>query len=175
MHNDQKREHMKTIGWIMVMAFLAWGGTRVVSLIRFDQNCEGYLKRAADANTVKLAEENLSIAVDYASVHDLNEGYTSLLWRTPDEDVGFWFDNLSSSLEELRSVSPNASQLERSNLLIKLRETLLDHSSNKGDSVTTPSGIEVFPNNKGFALWGLLSFVFAALFLTIGYAQEDDF
>ena len=134
---------------------------RIVNDIVFDRNCEGYLKRVADANTIELAQNNLATALRYVEDNNLTSDYTSVVYRTPDEDVGFWHDNLKASLQELRSIKSDASQLEKSNVLLKLRETLLDHGQSL--SVTAPSGISVFPNNFSYALWGLLSFLFAAI------------
>ena len=65
-------------------------------------------------------------------------------------------------MKELRSVDSSATQLERTNVLMKLRETLLDEG--QGVSVTAPSGITVFPFNAAFALWGLASLVLACVF-----------
>lgn len=128
----------------------------------FDRGCEGYLKRAADANTVALAEQNLAIAVKYAEDNGMTSGYTSIIYRTPDEDVGFWYSNLKASLEELRSITPEATQLERTNILMKLRETLLDEGNEV--KVTVPNGISIFPDNTMYAILGVLSILFSAIF-----------
>ena len=102
--------------------FLGWGITRVVkSEITFERKCKGYLKRAADANTVKLAKEELSKAINYIEAKGYTQGYTSLLWTTPDEDLGFWYANLKSSLDELNTLPGDATSLEKSNMLMKLR------------------------------------------------------
>mgnify|MGYP001564772087 CR=1 FL=1 len=139
-----------------VVLLLVWAGIRIVAGIQFDQQCEGYLKRAADANTVELARVELARAVAYAQQNQLTTGYTSIIYRTPGEDVGFWYANLAASLLELESVGPDATQLERSNVLMKLRETLLD-GGDHGPSVTIPTGISVFPRNSQYALFGTLA------------------
>ena len=152
-----------TLAMVFTMLFLSLVGTRTVNEIMFDRGCEGYLKRAADANTVELAIKNLEVAINYTEANGMTSGYTSALYRTPDEDVGFWHENLRSSLQELRTIKPETTQLEKTNVLIKLRETLLDHNKD-GVKVTSPSGISIYPNNVLFAWWGWLSFIFAALF-----------
>ena len=53
------------VATILTVLFLLWAGVRIVNHIQFDRNIGGYLKRAADANTVELAEKNLSVAVEY--------------------------------------------------------------------------------------------------------------
>mgnify|MGYP001589057389 CR=1 FL=1 len=146
---------MLTLSVVLSCAWIGWVATVVVRAIQFDRGCEGYLKRAADANTVALADQNLSVAVDYAQREGMVSGFTSILYRTPDEDVGFWFKNLESSLEELRAGGPEASQLERSNVLMKLRETLLD-SGESGMRVTLPSVISLYPHNTAYCIFGWL-------------------
>ena len=155
---------MKTImGVIFTLSFLLWAGVRVVNSIQFDRNVGGYLKRAADANTVELAKKNLGVAVKSLEENRLTSGYTSILWRTPDEDIEFWYTNLKASLGELDRVQPDTTQLERTNILIKLRETILDQGES-GPKITAPRGISVFPNNMAFAMWCILSCVFAVAF-----------
>ena len=151
----------RLLGFVLILPLVGWMGFRIVAGIQFDRNCEGYLKRAADSNTIDLAEKQLALAVDYAKREGLTEGFTSVLYRTPDEDVGFWFENLSSALDELRRVDPKAPQLERSNILMKLRETLLDSGSEGTTKVTLPEGISVFPYNVAFAIWATLGTVIA--------------
>ncbi len=160
-------------GVLLCLPFLVWTGVRTVASIQFDRKCEGYLKRAADANTVELAREQLQVAVDYAQRKGLTSGYTSILWTTPDADVGFWFKNLVASLAELNRVTPATTQLERSNILIKLRETLLDQG--QGVTVTVPEGISIYPHNALFMFWAVFSGilgVIGALMILIGW---DDY
>jgi len=150
------------IGIILILFSIPYCGTRAVKEIQFDRNVEGYLKRAADANTIPLAEEQLAVALKHIESHGMTSGYTSVIYRTPNEDVGFWYKNLAVSMMELKSVKSTASQLEKSNMLMKLRETLLD--DNEGDSnVTFPPGISVFPNNLAYAFFLAFSCLFAFL------------
>ena len=145
---------------IVIVAF------QIVLGIQFNQNCEGYLKRAADANTISMAEKELEIALEYIEKNKLTKGYTSVLYNTPDEDVGFWYNNLKESMKELQQITPEATQLEQSNVLMKLRETLLD-STDSGTSVTCPSGISLFPHND---TWAWFSWFCLAMIIMFGFA-----
>ena len=158
---------MKIFSFIFsLFFFLSFATTRIISYINFDRNCEGYLKRAADSNTIDLAANNLKIALKYMEDNNLTSGFTSIFYRTPDEDIGFWYNNVKASFQELNNVSPESTQLERSNILMKLRETLLDQG--QSTSVTAPNGISIYPTNTVFFLWGLLSlFVFCGICLGI--------
>lgn len=145
----------------LFLPLAAFVGSRWYLSVVFTQECGGHLKRAADANTVELARSELETAVAYIEREGMIAGYTSVLYRTPDEDVGFWHRNLAASLEELRAVRSDASQLESSNVLMRLRETLLDHGEH-GESITIPDGISVFQHNRAFCAFGWLSFFAAA-------------
>src|SRR3989338_6873630 len=143
---------------LLCLPFLGWATTRVVQDILFDRNVEGRLKRAADANTIELAEKELATAISYLEQTEMTSGYTSIFWRTPDEDIGFWYQNLKASLDELHKVSKEATQLEKSNILIKLRETLVDHGQSL--KVTVPQGASIFPSNMGYLWWSIAGIVF---------------
>ena len=139
------------LGIVSLLIFL---GFRIFLGIQFDRKCEGHIKRAADANSVALAKQELDQALNYIEKEGLTEGYTSVLYSTPDEDLAFWYQNLKSAQENLGKVDvEKISDLEESNLLIKLRETLVDHSGSSVD-VTFPLGISIYPLNKLFCWWG---------------------
>lgn len=136
----------------------------IIKSIQFNQACGGNLKRAADANSVEIAKQELKTALDYMEVNSLTSGYTSVLWKTPDEDIGFWYKNLKTAYNELDSLPENSSSLEKSNMLIKLRETLLDHG--KTDTITVPDGISRYPQN---AFWGVMMWI-SGIVLLVSWA-----
>lgn len=155
-------------GWFLLAVLFCvptvfWVGTRIVKGVVFDINCEGHLKRAADANTVEMAAQELDLALKYLEQNNMTSGYTAVLWNSPDTDVGFFYNNLKSSRDELNKVTSETTQLERTNVLMKLRETLLDHGDH-GDHVTLPDGISVFPHTV-FWFW---SGWFVVFLLVIG-------
>ena len=156
--------------------FLVICGYSIVDSVQFDRNCGGHLKRAADANSIEMAQAELQIAIDYIESNDLDTGYTSVLYTTPDEDLGFWAKNLNQANNELLAMidTDTATNLEKSNMLIKLRETLIDHKGgDTGDSVTVPRGTSRYPNNANY-LWLCLSFGLACpIFLIIGFVSND--
>jgi hypothetical protein len=160
---------------IMVLTLCIFGllgvyGGLIIRDITFTQNCGGFLKQAADANTIELAQEKLAKAAEYAEAKGLTEGYTSIIYKTPDEDIGFWFKNLTASLAELKSVDPNATLLEKTNVLMKLRESLLD-DGDEGTKVTLPAGISKFPYNKSFFWVQILLWLFCCV--PVGFMMYD--
>jgi hypothetical protein len=146
---------------LLLLPLLIWSTLRIVNGISFNRNCEGYLKRASDANTVAQAKIELGRAIKYMEENGLTYGYTSVFYTTPDEDVEFWYNNIKSARTELEKVTDGTTPLERTNMLMKLRETLLD-SGEKESSVTVPEGISIYPNNVMYFWLGLFSlFAFA--------------
>lgn len=149
---------------LALISFLIFAGVRIYKGVVFNINCTGYLSRAANANTVDLASAELSTAIDYLKQQKLTEGYTSIFWRSPSEDIGWWFNNLETSLHELKSLPQESSQLERTNVLMKLRETLQDHGSEGSSTVVVPQGITIYPANETYFWWCALSLTFVILF-----------
>lgn len=120
-------------------------GFGVNQSIHFKRGCSGHLKRAADANTIKLAEQELRQAVDFIESNGLSSGDTSVVYSLPENELDFWYENLKAALQELQSTPTGADRLTVSNQLIKLRETLMDRHE-KGSRVTVPPNAFVFPN-----------------------------
>lgn len=149
---------------ISSLTCIAVWGIYIVCGITFNVNCKGYLKRAADSNTIEMAKKELDMALLYLENEGLTDGYTSVIYKTPDEDIGFWYSNLKASSEELGAISVDATILEKSNALMKLRETLLDQGE-KSQVVTIPNGISRYPHNGVLGTLMLLSL----LFYFVGY------
>lgn len=144
----------------------------IVKSIKFTQQCSGYLKQAADANTAELALSRINIAIEYVEDHELTSGYTSAIWRTEDENIGFWYENLKACQEELTRCL-DGTQLEKSNVLMKVRESLTDDGE-KGTKLTIPNGISRYPYNLLFGIWNLISII-ALLFLIGYFLIEEDY
>ena len=144
---------MKIVIAAIAVMLLSLAGVRAYKSVIYNINCGERIERASRANTVKTAIQELEAATTYLEQNNLTSGYTSVLWKTPSEDVEFWYKNLKASLTELKSLPADASSLEKSNMLIKLRESLIKHSQ-EGDSIVAPSGISVHPHNfHWFVAW----------------------
>lgn len=149
----------KLLLFLALLSMVGLLATTIVKKVEFSQNCSGYLKQAADANSITLAKERLQKSVDYLESNNLTEGYTSLFYKTEDDNIGYWYLNLKTSLNDLNKINTDSiSSLEESNVLLKLRETILDNNDS-GDSVTIPNGISRYPNNLLFFMWAVLSFL----------------
>lgn len=152
------------IAAVLAIFALAVFGIAIKNSISLKQNCTGYLERAANASTVETAKEQLQKGIKYLEENNITSGYTSIFYQTPDEDIEYWYKNLKSSESELMKVDNTTSSLEKTNLLMKLRETLLDHNKN-GDSLTAPNGLSRYPNNQ---LWCVLFSVSSLIIVVLG-------
>ena len=123
----------------------------IVNAIQFDRNCLSYLSLAADANSVEITEKHLTSALTYLEENDLTEGKTHLLISSPTTDIAIWYENLQSAQTQLRELKAreDLTDMEESNALMKLRETLLDANG----AVTYPDNISCYPNHR--LLFGL--------------------
>ena len=137
----------------------------LIRAIQFEQNCEGYLKQAADASSPEIALERINVAISYMESHNLTSGYTSIVYKTENDNVGFWYKNIVKAREELQACI-GASQLEKTNVLMKVREVLTDNDD-KGTIITIPSGISLHPHNRLFAVLNLVSFLFLFIFFSV--------
>ncbi len=127
---------------------------QIYSALEFNANCAGYLKRAADSSSPEIATKELDLALQYMVNNHLTSGSSHILYATPDTDVGFWYNNIKSANDDLKMIKPDASNLEKSNMLIKLREVLLDD-----DALTLPSNISIYPYQTLIMLGDTLSII----------------
>ena len=130
---------------------------RIGLSVQFNQKCEGYLKQAADANTVEIALDRINLALDYIERNNLTDGYTSILWNTEDENIGFWYKNIKACKSELEACL-TGTQLEKSNVLMKVRESLTDNGEH-GTRMTVPDGISAYPHNVLFFILNTISII----------------
>ena len=56
---------MITLGVVLIMFFIAVVTALIVLEVKFDQNCGGYLKRAADSNSIEMAKGELLRGITY--------------------------------------------------------------------------------------------------------------
>lgn len=127
---------------LFIVPCIPWVSS-IVKCVEFDSNCGDYLKLAADANTIDVAEKHLSKSIEYVEKKGLTSGYTKIFVYHPTNDLGLWYENLKTAQTQLQEMKESGyTELEQSNMLMKLRETLLN---NEG-GLTHPDGISLVPN-----------------------------
>lgn len=121
----------------------------IVKGIQFDANCGDYLRLAADANDIEVAEKHLTKAITYMEENDLTSGYTKIFVYKPVNDFGLWYENLKTAQTQLQEMKASEyTELEESNMLMKLRETLLTEEG----CLTHPDGVSM-KNNFTLMFW----------------------
>ena len=162
-------------GLIFVLVGCLLLAAPVSSNLGFDWNCEEYLKRAADSASPEKCGEELDKAISYAKENGLTKGNTGVFFKTPSCDIKFWYENLEKAREALREVESKEpeskpSAMERSNVLMRVRETILDNA-NKGVEVTLPPRIGLYPNVFLLSLLFWLGALVGFLGVVIGLAS----
>ena len=144
----------------------------IIKCINMDVNCISYLELAADANSVDLAEKHLTTAINYLETNNLTSGHTGIIIKNPRNDIGIWYDNLKSAQEQLQELKEkeDLTDLEESNALMKLRETLLNEGY-----VTHPSMISFVPNHVAWFWWMCLVWILWFLALIFGIAAYEQY
>ena len=168
---------MKTLFIILcivaiLVPFIVWG-TSIVKAIQFDANCIGYLRLSADANSVKLAEKHLSTAITYLEEHDLTHGNTKIIIYRPECDIGYWYENLKSAQTQLQELDAreDLTELEESNALMKLRETIL----NSGGWVTYPTHLVFYPSHVSWFWVNCLIWLLWILAFIFGWCASEQY
>ena len=149
----------KFLALVILAIGLIYPTITIIKSIQFNQDCKGYLKQTADANSVELALDRLNKAIDYIEANNLTSGYTSIIYRTEDENIEFWYKNLLACKQELTECI-ESSQFEKTNVLMKVRESLTDQSEH-GTIITCPPGLSRYPNNKTFAFFNFFGLLIA--------------
>ena len=156
------------LGLACMIIFISLITARLIKTVQFDKNCTQYLKRAADASTVELALDELNKAIRYAETNNLTSGYVSIFIQQPTNDIGYWYKNMVACRDELKAIPEDATVLERSNLLMKVRESLTDNGKN-GVSITCPAGLDVYPDNKPYFWVTTISFFLMSIFYSMAF------
>lgn len=157
---------------ISLFSFIGWTIATGVNEHRFDVNCEQYIKRAADASSVEVAKRELGKAIEYCENNGLTKGIVSIFFKQPKNDIGFWYENLKIAYAELDALPEDSTPLEKTNVLMRIRESLTDGGENS-IYVTRPDGIANYPNNAVYFWWCILSMLAFIVFVVLFFVDLD--
>jgi hypothetical protein len=143
-----------TIG--LVMAISSAIGC-IVLVDRFERQCEDHLRIATHTNSIETAIVEVDAAISYVEANHLTDGSTDVFLKTPSHDLSFWYQNLKTARQSLLAVPKTATEMEKSNVLLKLKETLS----------LVPSGISLYPHTLFWALTPLLGLALVTLGLIL--------
>ncbi|MFA5359395.1 MAG: hypothetical protein WC349_00335 [Patescibacteria group bacterium] len=151
---------------LFAISFVVWAVFRLSLAVGFDNNCAQHIKRAAKAVTVEEARESLKVAVAYIEQEGLTEGYTSIFYRSKDENVKLWYSKVKGSLRGLEKITSGTTRDGELKMLIQLKKALFK-SSPIGDVVILPPGISAYPHNIFLFCWGMISFIICVVCIMI--------
>lgn len=147
---------------IGLIGFILWAGYRIAYGIEFDQGIENYISQAASSPNPAVAIERLDIAIKEIQTRHLTSGNTGVFFTYPNNDVGFWYQRLVDSRKILSDLPKSDSQLEISNTMMRVHESLTG-SNKEGTYIRSPDGISIHPYNTGFFWWCTLSLIFMVI------------
>ena len=158
---------------ICILIPIAVYGGGIVKAVIMDVNCIDYFELAADANSVHLAEKYLTQGIEYLEENNLTSGFTKIIVYKPTNDIGFWYENLKSAQTQLQELSQkeDLTELEESNALMKLRETLLGPEG----GVTHPQMISFYPNGSSWFWSMVLIWALWIVALAAGCIAHDSY
>jgi hypothetical protein len=113
-----------------------------------------YLDNHYLLNSIETAAREINLAIDYLESNGITSGYTSILFKTPGDSVEWWYNNLKRISEELELRNSS----DKYQLLIKLHQM----------NLSGPEGISVFPDNKKYFFFGLVSFLLYCIGFILG-------
>lgn len=142
-----------------IILFIGCLGVRIVKKVSYDLNCNSYLQRAASASDIDVAKVELGKALSYIEEHNLTQGNTSILLKNPMNDVTFWYNTLKDTYNQLENFPEDATVLEKSNFLIRMRESFIQ--------IGVPNSISIYPNQLFYFWWTILSVAGAIVFFIL--------
>ena len=127
---------------LSIMLFVSCLGYGTYKAIVFDTQCKEYLSLAANANSIELARTNLDKAIQYIEQNQLTSGNTAFFIKGPSTDLTSWYANLKACQKEVWIMDvKKGTVLEETNLLMKLRESLMSEGL-----IIIPENIALYPN-----------------------------
>ena len=155
-----------------IVPILVYGGA-IIKTIQMDANCISYFELAADANSIELAEKHLTTGIEYLETNNITSGSTKILINNPKNNIGIWYENLKSAQTQLQEMNKreDLTELEESNALMKLRETLL---SSKGN-VTHPSMISFYPSHISWFWSMVFIWLIWGVAMIFGIAASEEY
>jgi len=154
-----------SVSCVLVATMVTTIMSMFIQSMELDRCCLQHLRLAANASTVDMAESQLRTAISWLERHKGKTGSTALIYRTPDTDYGYWLANLKASADELRQLGPDSTQTDRTNTLLKLRETIMDNDAS-GSYVAVPENLATFPCTGSY-LCIMIAIAFSMVGLTI--------
>ena len=155
---------------LSIVLFVLCLGYGTYKNVVFDYQCKEYLSLAANANSIELARTNLDKAIQYIEQNQLTSGNTAFFIKGPSTDLTSWYANLKACQKEVWTMDvKKGTVLEETNLLMKLRESLMSEGL-----IIIPENIALHPNQLQYMIVLGCSILFCAImaFIHVFYHYE---
>ncbi len=144
---------------LSIVLFVSCLGYGTYKAIVFDTQCKEYLSLAANANSIELAKTNLDKAIQYIEQNQLTSGNTAFFIKGPSTDLTSWYANLKACQKEVWAMDvKKGTVLEETNLLMKLRESLMSEGL-----IIIPENIILYPDQLQYMIVLSCSMLFCAI------------
>lgn len=140
---------------VSLVLLIAWGGIRIKAAIEFDSEVMGHFYNYLEAGTIEGAKDNLEAAIEELESRGLTEGQVSIFYENPNNNISIWYKNLVKSREMLEEALSKETAFNQAIILEKQKDGLKGSSNNT--VVKYPDGISIYPLNKFYFWWSILS------------------
>lgn len=143
-------------------------GMRVHKANEFDNQVGSYLQAAYETDDPTAADKYLSTAIAYLDENKMTNGFTSVLYKSPSDDVGEWYEKLGVVAKEIHNapVKPEGLNTDEATkngahptdpgksrwaALMRKLGIVKVRPASKGEEpayveVKSPDGISIYPN-----------------------------
>ncbi len=135
---------------------------------------------AYNANTIALAKEYWEKGIKFLEDNNLTTGNTGAFWKTPEDDLEFFYKNVVEMRNYLNTPPDTLSDSSFDQKIVS------GSTLSKGDPLTVfdrktlsarlkktwknaPEGIEIYPNNCIYAIWGWISGLVCIVFAILWF------
>lgn len=162
---------------VAIMSLVGWGGARMHKSSDFDARVSDYVVAAYNATTPEEAKLQYDRALSVMKENKMTEGSTSILYPSPEYNVGDWFAKVEKTEKDLtemlkapavvddkkadpKVLTPWQKSLVENNVV----KTKVDTKGNSHASFNAPEDISVHPYTLQYALWFYSSLIATLLF-----------
>jgi len=145
---------------LLVLPFIGWSITRISLSNHLDNTFTYHIDRASATSDIDEAANEMHLAKQYLEKRDMAHGYTSVVWRSEDEDLGVFYGTIvkrSNYLDDLQTIHT------RDKTVFEDMITYTRMTNMKAQEQKVPDGISIYPHNVFFVYWFFVSLVLAAV------------
>lgn len=152
------------VGWKLLLVsillsapFFSWAITRIIKKEIFDNNFTYHINQSMSGTDPSKSYEEFVSALLYLQSHNLTSGYTTIVIRSPSEDISIFYDGIFKKFQysqKLASLPPEE---------IKQYQEYVVNKNLATTQIKEPEGISIYPYNGIYFVWMLISILLLVL------------